>query len=71
MFGQEIYQQHTNDIEIDKEFESLITQLCEEGEITVEHFVAFDDNLTTSTCQKNTDLIGWRQQAREEALKRL
>ena len=64
-----IYQQHTNEIEIDEEFESLLTQLCEEDEITVEFFVSFDDNLTTSTFQKSADLIDCRQQAREEAIK--
>ena len=37
--------------------------------ITVEDFVTFDDNLTTSTDQINTDLIDWQQQAREEAIK--
>ena len=37
--------------------------------MTVEIVVTFDDNLTTSTGQINTDLIDWRQQAREEAIK--
>ena len=68
-FGQKSVNSITNDNEIDKEFESLLTQLREDGEITVEDFVTFDDNLATSTCQINTDLIDWRQQAREEAVK--
>ena len=37
--------------------------------MTVGDFVTFDDNLTTSTGQINTDLIDWRQKAREEAIK--
>ena len=39
---------------MDGEFESLLTQLREDGEITAEDFVTFDDNLTTSTGQINT-----------------
>ena len=52
-----------------KEFESLLTQLREDDEITVEDFVTLDDNLTTSTGQINTDLGDWWQQAQEEAIK--
>ena len=48
-FGQESVNSITNDNEIDKEFESLLTQLREDDEITVEDFVTFDDNLATST----------------------
>ena len=61
----------TNNHEIDEEFESLLTQLREDDEITVEDFVTFDDNLTPSTGQINTDLIDWRQRARGKLLKRL
>ena len=68
-FGQESVKIITNDNEIDEEFESLLTQLREDNEITVEDFVTFDDNLTTSTGQINTYLIDWRQQDREEAVK--
>ena len=68
-FGQESVNSITNDNEIDDEFESLLTQLREDDEITVEDFVTFDDNLTTSTSQINTDLIDWRQETREEAIK--
>ena len=68
-FGQESVNSITNDSEIDEKFESLLTQLREDDEITVENFVTFDDNLTTSTVQINNDLINWRQQAREEAVK--
>ena len=53
-FGQESVKIITNDNEIDEEFESLLTQLREDNEITVEDFVTFDDNLTTSTGQINT-----------------
>ena len=67
-FGQESVNIITNDNEIDEEFESLLTQLREDDEITVKDFVTFGDNLTTSTGQINTDLIDWRQQAREEAI---
>ena len=42
-----------------KEFESLLTQLREDDEITVEDLVTLDDNLTTSTGQINTDLGDW------------
>ena len=52
-----------------KNLKSLFTQLREDDEITVEDFVTFDDNLTTSTGQINTNLIDWRQQAQEEAIK--
>ena len=48
-FGQESVNSITNDNEIDEEFESLLTQLREDDEITVEDFVTFDDNLATST----------------------
>ena len=48
-FGQEFVNSSTNDNEIDEEFESLLTLLREDGEITVEDFVIFDDNLTTLT----------------------
>ena len=68
-FGQESVKIITNDNEIDEEFESLLTQLREDNEITVEDFVTFDDSLTTSTGQINTYLIDWRQQDREEAVK--
>ena len=39
------------------------------AEITVEDFVTFNDNLTTSTGQINTDLMDWQQQAWQEAIK--
>ena len=48
---------------------SLLTQLHEDEEITVEDFVTFDGNLITSAGQINTNLIDWRQQARKEATK--
>ena len=67
-FGQESVNSITNENEIDEEFESLLTQLREDDEITVEDFVT-DDNLTTSTGLINTDLIDWQQQARQEAIK--
>ena len=68
-FGQEPVNSITNDNEVDEKFGSLLTQLQEDGEITAEDFVTFDDNLTTSTCQINIHLIESRQQAREEATK--
>ena len=40
-FGQESVNSITNNNEIDEEFESLITQLREDDEITVEDFVTF------------------------------
>ena len=46
-FGQESVNSITNDNEIDEEFESLLTQPCEDDKITIEDFVTFDDNLTT------------------------
>lgn len=61
----------SEDSEIDEEFESLPTQLREDDDITVEDFISFDDNLTTSIGQINTDLIDWRQQAREEAIQQV
>ena len=68
-FGQEAVNIITNDNEIYEEFESLVTQLREDHEFTVEDFVTFDDNLTESAGQINTDFIDWWQQAREEAIK--
>ena len=50
---------------------SLLIQLCEGDEITVEDLVTFDDILATSTDQINTDLIDRQQQAREEANKEI
>ena len=70
-FGQESVSSIINDHEIDEEFDSLLTQLREDDGITVEDFVTVDSNLTMSTGQVNTDLIGWRKQAREEAIKEL
>ena len=54
--------------EVDEEFESLLAQLREDDDITVEDFITFDDNLTTSIGQINTDMVDWRQQAREDAI---
>ena len=68
-FGQESINSITNDNEIDEEFESFLTQLRIDDDITVEDFVTFDDNLTTSTGQINTDLKDWQEQAREETIK--
>ena len=68
-FGQESVNSITNDNEIDEEFESLLTQLWEYAQITVEDFVTFNDNLTISTGQINTDLMDWQQQAWQEAIK--
>ena len=68
-FGQESVNSITNDNEIDEEFESLLTQFREDDEMTFENVVTFDDNLTLSTGQINTDLVDWGQQAREEAIK--
>ena len=70
-FGLESVNSITNNSEIDEELESLPTQLHEDDKITVEDFVTFNDNLTTSTGQVNTDLIDWRQQAREQAIKEI
>ena len=57
--------------EVDEEFESLLAQLREDDNITVEDFITFDDNLTTSIGQINTDMVDWRQQAREDAIRRI
>ena len=70
-FGIESVNSITNNSEIDEELESLPTQLHEDDKITVEDFVTFNDNLTTSTGQVNTDLIDWRQEAREQAIKEI
>ena len=70
-FGLESVNSITNNSEIDEELESLPIQLHEDDEITVADFVTFNDNLTTSTGQVNTDLIDWRQQAREQAIKEI
>ena len=48
-----------------------IIQLREDSKIIVEDFVTFDDNLTTSTGQINTDLIDWQQQAWEKDIKEI
>ena len=67
-FGQGFVNSITNDNVIDEEIKSLLTQLCEDDEITVEDFVIFD-NLTTSIDQINTELIHWWQHSQEEAIK--
>ena len=54
--------------EVDEEFESLLAQLREDDDIIAEDFITFDDNLTTSIGQINTDMVDWRQQAREDAI---
>ena len=64
-FGLESANSITNDNEIDKEFEILVTQLREDDEITIEDFVK-SDNIDWS---KNTDLIDWQQEVREEAIR--
>ena len=56
------------DNELDEEFHSLCFQLRKDDKITPEVFVNFDDDLTTSVGQINTDLIDWRQQVREEVI---
>ena len=56
---------------MNEEFENRLTQFREDDEITVEGFVTFNDNLTTSTGRISNDLIDWRQQAREEAIKEI
>ena len=69
--GQESANSITNNHEIDEEFESLLTQLRENDEITVEDFVTFDDNLTISTGQSNTDLTDWDNNLERKLLQRL
>ena len=51
-----------------KYLESLLAQLREDDDITVEDFITSDDNLTTSIGQINTNKVDWRQQAREDAI---
>ena len=58
----------TGEVEVDEEFESLLAQLREDDDKTVEDFIPFDDNLTTSIGQINTDMVDSRQQAREDAI---
>ena len=52
--------------EVDEEFQSLFSQLSNDDEdITLEDYLTFDDNLSTSVGQINTDLVDWRETARE------
>ena len=56
--------------EVDEEFQSLFSQLSNDDEdITFEDYLTFDDNLSTSVGQINTDLVDWRETAREEAIR--
>ena len=55
--------------ELDEEFATLLNQLRDDvGDITVEDFVTFDDNVTTSPGQINTDLVAWLEKALEEGI---
>ena len=55
--------------ELDEEFATLLNQLRDDVEdITVEDFVTFDDNVTTSPGQINTDLVAWLEKALEEGI---
>ena len=52
-----------------KTSKNLLTQLRDDKDITVEDFITFDDNVMTSPGQINTDLVDWREKAREQAIK--
>ena len=56
------------DIEIDEEFAIILNQLCDDDDITVQEFITFDDHVTISCGQINTDFVNWREKAREEAI---
>ena len=51
------------DTEIDEEFATLLNQLRDADDITVEDFITFDDNVTTSPGQINIDLVVWREKS--------
>ena len=55
------------DSEIDEQFATLLNQFRNYDDITIEDFITFNDNATTSPGQINTDLVEWREKAREEA----
>ena len=56
------------DTRIDEEFATFLNQFCDDDDITVEEFITCDDNVMTSPGQINTDLVDWREKAREEAI---
>ena len=50
-----------------EEFATLFNQRRDD-DITVKDFITFDDNVTTSPGQINTDLVVWREKIWEEAI---
>ena len=57
------------DEEFDDEFATLLNQLRDDvDDITIKDFTMFDDNVTTSPGQINSDLIAWWEKALEEAI---
>ena len=50
-----------------EEFATLFNQRRDD-DITVKDFITFDDNVTTSPGQINTDLVLWREKIWEEAI---
>ena len=50
-----------------EEFATLFNQRRDD-DITVKDFITFDDNVTTSAGQINTDLVVWREKIWEEAI---
>ena len=56
--------------EVDEEFQSLFSQLSnDDEEVTLEDYLTFDDNLSTSVGQINTNLEDWHETAREEVIR--
>ena len=51
------------DNEINEIFATLLNQLRHDDNITVEDFITFDDNITTTLGQINTDLVDCREKA--------
>ena len=57
------------DSKINEEFAILLNQLRHDDDIKVKDFITFDDNVTTSPVQINTNLVDWREKTWEEAKK--
>ena len=56
------------DSEIDEEYATPFNQLRDDDDITVEDFITFDDNVTTSPDQINTYLVDWTEKSLKEAI---
>ena len=67
-FGFKYSNSTCKDSEVDKEFGTLLNQLRDDDDITVEDFIMFDDNVTKYPGQINTDLVDSKEKPWEDVV---